>query len=55
MMRWSRDQSCYRACEVHYYKLINNGERFSTRPDEWSLSEKGRKLWAVLQELNAEN
>jgi hypothetical protein len=53
MMRWSRDQSCYRACEVHYYKLINNGKQFSTRPDEWNLSEKSRKLWAVLQELNA--
>jgi hypothetical protein len=54
MMRWSRDQGCYRACEVHYYKLINNGEQFSTRPDEWNLSEKSRKLWAVLQELNGE-
>ncbi len=52
-LRWSRDQRCYRACEVHYYKFINDGERFATRSDEWSLSQKSRRLWAVLQELNA--
>jgi len=54
-MRWSREQRCYRACEVHYYKFVNDGERFATRPDEWSLSEKSRKLWDLLQDLNAED
>lgn len=52
MIRWSRDQKCYRACEVHYYKLINNGDKYSTRPDEWELAEKSKKLWNILKKLN---
>jgi hypothetical protein len=52
MLRWTRDQKCYRACAVHFYKLINDGDRFATCPEEWDLSERSRKLWAVLKELN---
>jgi RimJ/RimL family protein N-acetyltransferase len=52
MVRWSHDQKCYRACEVHYYKFVNRGERYATRPAEWALSEKSKKLWQVLEELN---
>jgi hypothetical protein len=52
MIRWSHDQKCYRACEVHYYKFVNNGERYATLFDEWVLSEKSRKLWQVLEKLN---
>jgi hypothetical protein len=52
MIRWSRDQKCYRACEVHYYKFINDGEKYATRFDEWALSEKSSKLWRVLEKLN---
>ncbi|MCP4665371.1 MAG: hypothetical protein GY849_03305 [Deltaproteobacteria bacterium] len=52
MIRWSRNQKCYRACEVHYYKFINNGEKFATGPDEWVLSEKSKKLWQALEILN---
>ncbi len=52
MVRWSHDQKCYRACEVHYYKFVNDGERYATCFDEWVLSEKSRKLWQVLEKLN---
>jgi len=52
MLRWSRDQKCYRACEVHYYKFVNNGENYATSFDEWFLSEKSKKLWQVLEKLN---
>ena len=52
MVRWSHDQKCYRACEVHYYKFVNDGERFATGFDEWVLSEKSKKLWQVLEQLN---
>jgi len=52
MVRWSRDQKCYRACEVHYYKFVNDGESYATSFDEWVLSEKSTKLWQVLEKLN---
>jgi len=51
-IRWSRDQKCYRACEVHYYKFINDGEKYATNFDEWILSEKSKKLWQALEKLN---
>ncbi len=52
MLRWSRDQKCYRACEVHYYKFVNDGESYATSFDEWVLSEKSTKLWQILEKLN---
>lgn len=51
-IRWSRDRKCYRACEVHYYKFVNGGERFVAPPEEWSLSEKSKALWETLERLN---
>lgn len=52
MVRWSSDQKCYRACEVHYYKFINDGEKYASTFDEWVLSEKSAKLWRCLEKLN---
>ncbi len=52
MVRWSHDQKCYRACEVHYYKFVNDGERYATSFDEWVLSEKSKKLWRTMDRLN---
>ena len=53
MVRWSHDQKCYRACEVHYYKFVNGGEKYATGFDEWVLSEKSKKLWQTLENLNS--
>jgi len=52
MIRWSHDHKCYRACEVHYYKFINDGEKYATGFDEWVLSPKSKKLWQDLEKLN---
>ena len=52
MIRWGGDQKCYRACEVHYYKFINDGEKYASTFDEWALSEKSTKLWTCLEKLN---
>ncbi len=52
MIRWSSDQKCYRACEVHYYKFINDGEKYASTFDEWDLSVKSTKLWQCLEKLN---
>jgi hypothetical protein len=51
-IRWSRDQKCYRACMVHYYKFVNHGEDYATGFDEWVLSDKSKELWNVLKKLN---
>ncbi len=53
MIRWSHDQKCYRACEVHYYKFINDGEKYATGFDEWVLSSKSKILWQDLEKLNS--
>ena len=53
MIRWSHDQKCYRACEVHYYKFINDGEKYATGLDEWVLSKKSKRLWKDLEKLNS--
>ena len=52
MVRWSHERKCYRACEVHYYKFVNDGEKYATGFDEWVLSKKSQKLWQVLEKLN---
>ena len=52
MVRWSHDQKCYRACEAHYYKFVNDGEKYATGFDEWVLSKKSNKLWQALEKLN---
>jgi hypothetical protein len=51
-IRWSHDQKSYRACMVHYYKFVNNGEIYATHFDEWVLSDKSKELWKVLEKLN---
>ncbi|MBT7094460.1 MAG: hypothetical protein HN936_14530 [Bacteroidetes bacterium] len=51
-IRWSRDQKAYRACMVHYYKFVNDGENYATRFDDWVLSDKSKELWKVLEKLN---
>ncbi len=50
--RWAGGQEEYRACEVHLYKFINEGEQFASRPEEWSLHPEVRRLWEVLEETN---
>ncbi len=52
MIRWTGDQKCYRACEVHYYKFVNGGEKYASQFDEWHLSERSEKLWRKMEELN---
>lgn len=53
VVRWSHGQKCYRACEVHYYKFINDGEKYAASCNEWVFSEKSKKLWQTLEALNS--
>lgn len=50
--RWAGDQQEYRACEVHLYRFINEGEKYATRPEEWRLHPELRRLWQQLEAIN---
>ena len=50
--RWAGGQEEYRACEVHLYKFINDGDSFSSRPEEWHLHPEVRRLWETIEEIN---
>jgi GNAT superfamily N-acetyltransferase len=51
--RWAGDQQEYRACEVHLYRFVNEGEKYATRPEEWHLHPEVQALWDFLEALNA--
>lgn len=50
--RWCGEQNEYRACTVHFYKLLNGGEFYSTEPKEWQMLPEIKKLWDCLEEIN---
>jgi ribosomal protein S18 acetylase RimI-like enzyme len=50
--RWAGDQPEYRACEVHMYQFINQGEDYATKPEEWALHPDLRRLWEELEAIN---
>jgi hypothetical protein len=50
--RWGGDQQEYRACEVHLYKFINDGDQYTTKPAEWQLHRELQRLWEQLEALN---
>jgi hypothetical protein len=50
--RWSGDQQEYRACEVHMYRFINEGDKYATKPEEWQLHLELQRLWESLEAFN---
>jgi hypothetical protein len=50
--RWTKGQEEYRACEVHMYRFINDGEKYATRPEEWHLHPGLQQLWEALEAFN---
>lgn len=53
--RWCGGQEEYRACEVHFYKFIGDGAKYTTKHEEWELIPAAKKLWDVLEEINKES
>jgi GNAT superfamily N-acetyltransferase len=51
--RWAGGQQEYRACEVHMYQFVNEGEKYATRPEEWQLHPDLKPLWELLEAINA--
>lgn len=50
--RWTKDQQEYRACEVHMYRFINDGEKYATKPEEWRLHPELQRIWEALKAFN---
>lgn len=50
--RWCGGNSEYRGCTVHFYKLIGDAEKFSTKPGDWTLLPEIETLWQALEEVN---
>jgi hypothetical protein len=50
--RWAGDQQEYRACEVHMYRFINEGDKYATKPEEWQLHPELQRLWESLEAFN---
>ncbi len=51
-VRWKHPDQEYRGCTVHAYLFANEGERFVTRPEEWSLTPEMREIWETLDRVN---
>jgi hypothetical protein len=50
--RWAGGQEEYRACEVHMYRFINEGDKYATKPEEWQLHPDLQRLWEALVVFN---
>ena len=53
--RWTVDQKEYRACTVHLYNFINNGEQYATLPEEWGLIPEAKELWDCMERINSKS
>lgn len=50
--RWCGENQEYRGCTVHFYKLVGDAEKYTTKPDEWKLLPEVKKIWEALEEIN---
>jgi hypothetical protein len=50
--RWAGGQQEYRACEIHMYRFINEGDKYTTQPAEWQLHPDLQRLWEGLEAFN---
>jgi len=51
-IRWNGEDEEYRGCTVHFYKFVNEGAQYATRPEEWRLAPEVREVWEVLEQVN---
>jgi len=50
--RWHGNNQEYRGCEVHFYKFVGDGEKYTTKPEEWHLAPEARDVWEILEKVN---
>ena len=54
-IRWNGDDEEYRGCTVHFYHFNEEGEAYSTKPEEWRLAGPVKEVWDVIKRVNEEN
>ncbi len=50
--RYNGDNQEYRGCTVHFYKFINEAEKFVSKPEEFKLIPETKEVWDLLENLN---
>jgi len=38
--------------EVYFYQFVGDGEKYTTKPEEWHLAPEAREVWEVLKRVN---
>ncbi len=51
--RWAGGSNEYRGCTIHFYRLLNGGDKFSSLPEEWDLLPEVKELWECMERINA--
>jgi len=41
-----------RYCEVYFCQFVGDGEKYTTKPEEWHLALEAREVWEVLERVN---
>ena len=52
--RWCGGNNEYRGCTIHFYKLVGDAEKYSSKPEEWEMIPEVKRLWNALEEINAQ-
>jgi len=53
--RWAGGTTEYRGCTVHFYRLLNDGEKYSVTSEEWDLLPEVKELWDFMERINAQS
>lgn len=53
--RWAGGSQEYRGCTIHFYRFLNNGEKFSNLPEEWDLLPEVKELWDCMERINKQS
>ena len=53
--RWAGGDKEYRGCTIHFYRFLNNGDKYSTKPEEWELLPEIKDLFDYMEKINAQS
>lgn len=53
--RWAGENHEYRGCTIHFYRFLNDGEKYSNLPEEWDLLPEVKELWDCMERINAQS
>ena len=53
--RWAGGDKEYRGCTIHFYRFLNNGDKYSTKPEEWELLPEIKDLFDFMEKINAQS